>query len=618
MLKYVDYSGIKKKSHLEAIEGYKLLRQLPDSPPMLIVDQDFRVIFVNNNFRKYFDVKEGDLISKLNSEPKIENVILGLRESNYESIEAEMYFSDNGYNNVKVHIERALIESNEYVICWFVFENPEIKFEEKINNFYSALEHSNIPLMIINSEGYILYSTPAFENVLDLNLETLFNNSLLSIFSFYLSQSELASLSTALSNRTTWYGSISYENKKREISFFDLILEPINSSNESWSFIFRANDITNHIQKNRVIKKSERRLKSIINNITDLLLIISKKNDEYVFVTANDNFCNAFEINKDIAEGKKIEDLLEEILVNNFYGAIDKLNKENSFDTTFKFDLLDGKIYFAKMIEIDDNLENEKLYVISINDITERELYEKQLRKAYEKELHLNKLKSTFLENMSHEIRTPINAINGYSEIIDDALKTKDYESVVEFIGILKDVFARVMNLFSNIVELSQIESGETEIEFVKLNCNKVLKSVYGKKLEDAEKKKLKFYLILEKEDVLINADWVKLEKVIYALVDNAIKFTDEGEVILSSRLSGNELQIIVSDTGNGIDKLQLKRILEPFAQEAEEAYTRAYDGAGLGLTIAYKLTSLMNGRFYIQSDKKNGTKVTLSFNVVK
>lgn len=631
MLKYVDYTGFKKKISAETLQSYKLLNQLPGSPPILIVDQDSRLIFTNNNFRKYFDVAEGDLISRLNTEPKIENIILGLRESNYESVVTEMYFADKDYENVKVLIERILIDGSEYVICFFEFENPETKFEEKINNLYRALEHSNIPVMIISYDGLILYTTPAFENILDLKLESLYNNSLLSVFSFYLSQSELASLSTALNNKTEWKGSISYENKKKEISFYDLILEPITSINESWAFIFKANDITNHIQKNRIIKKSENRLKSIINNITDLLLIISKKEDKYVFANANDNFCTAFEINKEIVEGKRIEDLLEPVLVDNFYKAVNKLSVENSFDVSFRFELPDlpiireskngqigKKVFQAKMIEINDHLENEKLYVMSIHDITERVLYEKQLRIAYEKELYLNKLKTTFLENMSHEIRTPINAVNGYAEIIDDALKTKDYDSVIEFINVLKEVFARIMNLFSNIVELSQIESGEVQIESVKFNCNKVLKSVYSKKSEEAKKKNLEFYVILEKEEVLIEADWVKLEKIVLALVDNAIKFTSEGEIVLSSRLTGSNLEIIISDTGSGIDKQQLKRILEPFVQENEEPYTRAYDGAGLGLTIAYKLTKLMNGEFRIQSDKKSGTKVTLSFPVVK
>ena len=110
----------------------------------------------------------------------------------------------------------------------------------------------------------------------------------------------------------------------------------------------------------------------------------------------------------------------------------------------------------------------------------------------------------------------------------------------------------------------------------------------------------------------------MKLEKVIHSLVDNAIKYTRNGEVVLLSRIIGKKAEVIVSDSGEGINKSQIKRILEPFAQEEVIGYSRNYEGAGLGLTLAYKLTKLMGGEFHIQSEKKIGTKVTLVFPLSK
>jgi signal transduction histidine kinase len=131
--------------------------------------------------------------------------------------------------------------------------------------------------------------------------------------------------------------------------------------------------------------------------------------------------------------------------------------------------------------------------------------------------------------------------------------------------------------------------------------------------LNETVKKDIEFVLDVDGEDCVIEVDWVKLEKIIHSLVDNAIKYTNHGSVCLSTKHLGNRIEIVVSDTGVGIDQLHIERILKPFTQEVE-GYTRPFEGAGLGLTIAYKLTKLMDGKFEIVSEKNKGTKISISF----
>jgi two-component system sensor histidine kinase EvgS len=248
-----------------------------------------------------------------------------------------------------------------------------------------------------------------------------------------------------------------------------------------------------------------------------------------------------------------------------------------------------------------------------MKDITDQVVFQEQLKVAYKKEIHLNKLKAAFLENMSHEIRTPLNAIVGYSEMIDECIEEKDYKTIKDLIGSFKEVMYRVLNLYGNIVEVFQIDSGELELDMVTLNVNQVLKSVYNKKSEKAEKKNLNFHLNLDDKELNIRTDWVKFERIINSLIDNAIKYTDFGDVIISSNIINEKVQITISDTGHGIKTSNILMLYEPFVQ-GDEVYTRKYEGAGLGLTIAYKLTVLMGGEFDINSEENIGTNIILTF----
>lgn len=619
MLKFVDYKDLNRAKSFESLAEFKTLNSLPDSNPIAVIDKSCILNYVNKSFSQLFDLGERKNIGEIESVPDIEAAVLGLFNSQYSNFSMELYLPNNKYKTIQLNAERVLISNSEYILLIFNTVQQTIKLESRINSLHQALEYSNIPVLVADENGKITYATSSFEKILDLSLDVIYNNSISAVFSFHLGQEDLSQIEKAIRENKKWSGSISYEDNNKNICFLDLILNPINrDDNQSWSFILSAHDITHYVHKNRIIKKSERRLKSIINNISDLLVILTKRNNKLLFVDANENFAKIFKIDRTLSKNKNLDNIVDKNFASQLYEAVENLPKGTGFDISFSFESKESRHYKVKMTEIEDNLENEKLYIIALNDDTERTLYENQLKKAYEKEYNLNVLKSTFLENMSHEIRTPTNAIMGYSEIIQEAINEKDYDTVIELTGSLKEVLNRVLNLFNNIIEVSEVETGEINLERETIDCNKILRSAHSKKIEEAKRKGLNLYLVLEKGGLYVQADWVKLEKVIQSLADNAIKYTKTGEVVLLSRVMGKKAEIIISDSGEGINKNQLKRILEPFAQEEEVGYARNYEGAGLGLTLAYKLTKLMGGEFHIQSEKRIGTKVTLAFPLTK
>lgn len=594
---------------------------MAESNPLIIVDAACRIIFSNSSFLKIFKYYHNHKFFDLNSEPDLRNMLLLLAGSNYNNMQFDLFYSPEhnlDYSDFSVQAERIFIRDIEYFVLVFKSLKEKNQLEGKINDLHNALEYGGVPVIITNAFGVVTYSTTSFEKILNKAIEIIYNQSVVDVLSFYLTNEEKKNLEEAISKVNIWTKIISCSDENGNTLYEELKLNPIFlEGNDNLNFILTANDITNYILKNLFIKKSERRLKSIINNISDLLFIFKKKEGQYLFENANENFCNIFSINKISALKKNLEEVLDGSLFNQIINEIRQFDFGNTSNVEFNFISPEKSQYSVKISLINDTLEKESIYIVAMQDITDQMLYQEQLKRAYEKENSLNKMKTAFLENMSHEIRTPFNAIVGYSEIIDEYLQHNEQEALVDLIGSFKDVLARVLNLFNNIVEVSQIYSGEVELDLVTLNCNEVLESIYGKKHAEAEKKNLNFILDTETIELSIKTDWIKFEKIVESLVDNAIKYTDEGSITLSSALKGEKVNIIIADTGKGIEEKDLKKLIEPFVQ-AEDAYIRSYEGAGLGLTIAYQLTRLMKGDFHIESEKNKGTKIILSFEKIE
>jgi signal transduction histidine kinase len=465
--------------------------------------------------------------------------------------------------------------------------------------------------MILNENGRIRYSTKAFEEIFNTNIELIYNNYLSNILIDYLTSDDVTSLDNAI-KKGEKFTKIVQVKKDNSVRYKELSVIPVTSEYDtSASFIVNANDITDYIIKNQLIQSSENKLKSIINNISDLLIILRAKKDLLVFESTNENFCRAFSLNKEDIISKEIST----VFVPEITGAIRNLlavsPSNASSDISAELPGSGNAVYKLKYSYIDDYEVNERLYIITFNDITVQKRFENQLQSAYRKEAFLNSLKTSFLENMSHEIRTPFNAIMGYSEIIEDCSVTGDYETIKELTLLVKDVLKRILNLFTNIVEVSQIESGEIIVEKETVNCSQIIKNIYDKKVKDAQVKNLLFHYEVEPEVFNMVTDPGLLDKAITPLVDNAIKYTETGSVKISSNIENDKYAIRIEDTGAGIDQKQIIRLLQPFTQE-EEGYTRRYEGAGLGLTIAYKLIKLLDGEFNISSSKDVGTSITI------
>lgn len=215
----------------------------------------------------------------------------------------------------------------------------------------------------------------------------------------------------------------------------------------------------------------------------------------------------------------------------------------------------------------------------------------------------LEKMRSQFVANVSHELKTPLTSIKGFSETLKFV---KDEETRNKFLDIINDESERLTRLINDILSLSTIEQTRT-IKNEEIDAGKETETVYNLLMPKAESKDVHLNLI-QKESVVIYGDRDNYKQLIMNLVDNAIKYTKEsGEVTITIDKEGDNLKLVIEDTGVGIPEKHLSRIFERFYR-VDKARDRAMGGTGLGLAIVKHIVLLMEGTIDVESEIGKGT----------
>lgn len=596
-----------------------ILEDLASTKPFAIVNLAGGIIYANQMLEKIFDLKKGDSIKSFNSEPNLYGFVCEFMESRYSNIYFDMIYinKDNEAEFYSIELDKFFIAETILIIIKFSSLEEKKLLEGRINNLHNALEYGNVAVIIMDNKGYINYSSYAFEGILKKNIEQLYKVHIADILQPYCNERELQFLEHAIHAKKDWIKLLSDLDENGILWYKELRLNPIKrSEGTNNNFVMVANDITSHIQNNRIIKRYAEKQKSIINNISDLLLILKKENNRLLFENANDNFYKVFEIDSQTANSRNLIEFIPVELYDNLSKAV--LETTNSADEYKQFKYLhriSGREYFCKTTVTEDKYDKTKLFIISLSDVTEQLKHEEKLREAYQKEMQLNKLKSAFLANMSHEIRTPLNAVVGYSDLLEDEINEKKDNDLKDIVNYLKDGVKRLLDLVDNIMEVSILESGVLEVDLVKINVNSFIKNLLPDFQKRKNEKNIKLYFESDEKDSLILIDEAKLKKIFDMLIDNAYKYNKINGEIHIRITSNNDLVFFeIEDSGVGINEKKIENILRPFEQEEDDGYRRSYEGAGLGLTIAYRLTKLLNGRLDITSQIDKWTILKLTF----
>ena len=265
---------------------------------------------------------------------------------------------------------------------------------------------------------------------------------------------------------------------------------------------------------------------------------------------------------------------------------------------------------FTQQLEIQNNeLQAQKRELSAqTNELTnqnvELEMQKKQLDEA-------NRMKTSFLSNMSHELRTPLNSVIALSGVLTRRLAGKVPDEEHSYLDVIERNGRQLLLLINDILDLSRIESGYEEIEIRKFKVSELIHSVVEMIQPQAHQKGIHLRYLTEDNLTDFNCDYDKCHHILQNLVANAVKFTEQGGVDITSEVKADMLHILVSDTGIGIDQAQLPHIFDEFRQ-ADGSNSRKYGGTGLGLAIAKKYAHLLNGNVTVDSILDKGSEFTI------
>lgn len=279
-----------------------------------------------------------------------------------------------------------------------------------------------------------------------------------------------------------------------------------------------------------------------------------------------------------------------------------------------------GEDYFEEMTITPLTDENNKIinYIAIKDDISERKRKEVELKKAREDAERSDRLKSEFLAQMSHEIRTPINIISNFMQIYEDELQNKLSPELKNSLSAVKIESHRIISTIDSIINMAQLKAGTFNRKLQELNLyNDVLKPSEEQWKFFANEKNIELIICGDLRNNFIKGDVYSLGQTFDHIVDNALKYTDEGTVKLELKSEEENVIVTISDTGCGIADEYLPNIFDPFTQE-DQGYNRKYEGNGLGMALVKQYCFLNNASITIKSEKEVGTIVKVSIPILK
>ncbi|HEX7091687.1 MAG TPA: ATP-binding protein [Longimicrobiales bacterium] len=218
-----------------------------------------------------------------------------------------------------------------------------------------------------------------------------------------------------------------------------------------------------------------------------------------------------------------------------------------------------------------------------------------------------NRAKSEFLAVISHELRTPLNAVIGYVDLLEAGVGGPLTEAQQARLGRIRASALQLLDLIEQILTFVQAEAGREEVRLETVDLDSLAQDAAAPLRPVAEERGLAFEVRPPRSPVRVRTDPAKVRQILRNLLSNALKFTEEGGIVVEAEREDDWMRFRVQDTGIGIEPEDLKRVFEPFWQ-AEASTTRRHGGAGLGLSVARRLARLLGGDITVESEPGTGT----------
>lgn len=408
-------------------------------------------------------------------------------------------------------------------------------------------------------------------------------------------------------NDLPWSMEYRFRNKQGKVTWILGTFQVIkNSQNEITGYIGMNLDITKRKMFEMELQKSESAFKSLAKQLPSTVFTT---NEEGKILFINQTIKP---LSTESITGMNLRDFIpkgDELRIEGFIDEVRKTQKPIQYET--QSSNIFGDYWFD--VRIGPRFENKKFggFIFVLTDISASKKAELELNIAKEQAEESDKLKSAFLANMSHEMRTPLNGIMGFASLLLRSNELTE-EKRTKFLTVIQKSGERMLNTTNDLIDISKIESGQMELLKEKFNLNYCLNELYELFKKEAENQDIEFYYEPDNfnPDLNLFTDRGKLSTVISNLLKNALKFTSKGEIRFGYRLTEDNLEFYVTDTGLGVPENKQNIIFDRFIQ-VETSISKPYEGVGLGLAITKSYVEMLGGNISLTSKVNIGSNFT-------
>ena len=590
---------------------------------ILVYDIDGTILYINPSGEKLIGYPQEQILSsKLEhflaprSIAQMDEMMKTLSRGTVGNLRYEIYLRSQSGEEIPMEVNsNPILEDGEHRSFLLIGRDMRERKRQQaeLEKLSSVVDQSPSAIIITDADGHITYVNPKFTTMTGFTREEVIGKFPAILKTEHITDEIATELIQTSTQGKVWRGELKTLRANREQFWADVTVSALLDENGRNSYIAIVEDITEKRRAARELKVSKQSYEDIFNSSSDAIYL---QDENGVFIDVNKGATKMYQYNHDYLVGKTPADIAAEGKndLEELKRALKRAYEGESVSFEFWGKRKNGE-EFPKEVHVNRvNYFGKHVLMATARDITPRKRIEADLKAAAARAEESEKVKGYFLANMSHEIRTPLTSIVGYIDLIFSRIKDHLSDKDSEYFDIIRRNSDRLTRAVHSIIDLSQIEAGATKVEKGSVNLNQLVDMVYNDHRVAAERKELGFHFHRADQLFWMSGDKYLLQTAISNLVDNAISYTEEGQVdIFLTPGPDQSCNLIIKDTGIGIAHNSLNSIFESFNQESM-GYTKDYQGLGLGLTLAKKNFELHNVKIEVESEKGHGSSFTVRF----